>query len=493
MTQSVTSLNLTLSRAKPVEFSRYKRSLVNDSSKVIFDDNIEEFVLKYSKNPELIKDYLSQFRKVGFAQSIKQYSQLDEQIQRFEGKNHEYHGWMKSFKQARDKMLSEVSTWNLQPLTYRGNDDIVNAIPKQNSHSGFNYLLTGDKTKGEYLEVEPYNKYMHSEGEARINKSFLKPIMIGTRTQGSFSGLGNSMKVKHKTRLVSMVDINLILAETKFAKPYQERMSYTSYYAGGKSDNTIHAYMRKWNNKYLNWYSLDYSKFDQSISDWLINEAFNIVYHSFKKGSVDNELFNIIRSDFITKAFIDGEGQLRFSTKGVPSGSMFTQIIDTIVNRLMILSYMNDYKVDGDMMIMGDDNIIFSNENFNLELCSAYLMRNFGVEMNPDKVSFGTKHDDPEFLSRTWKAGGGWRDLPTIVSKLCYPERFRNYNSGDTEVKLVFHSYILAYNSAMREFFNTEMFYDDYPELQQAVLSKLDAKHLSGNLRYRLEYTNAIG
>lgn len=440
-----------------------------------------------------MEEVIAQADSIHYSTSKYEYAQIEEQLSRFEESNHTYFGWNRNYKKAKEHLLDELRYAHLSSLTYRGNDDIMASLPKKDTHAGSDYLVTGLRKKGEYAE-DIYALSLKAEKEAKENGSFGMPIMIGTRTQASmpFDEEGNFTGVfKNKTRLVSMKSLREIITEMRWSKPVQAEMSKYLWYAGGKSDQVIMSLMNKWRHQYQHWLSIDYSKFDQSISKWLIYDVFEIIEEMFRYDrNHDTELYWIMVKDFCNKVFIDGNGKLRYSEKGVPSGSMFTQIVDTLVNRLMILTYLfaRDIPVNHiDMCIMGDDNIIFSHIEVDRDDLAGYLNKNFGVKVNAAKSSWGNKFKDPEFLSRRWSHAGGYRPWKHVLLKLLYPQRFRSYKDGKAIPELVLYSYILAYPITMKSILDVDRFEKDFPNLRNKI-EKDGVAGLSGYLNYYHNY-----
>nr|QIS87968.1 MAG: RNA-dependent RNA polymerase [Dubrovin virus] len=369
--------------------------------------------------------------------------------------------------------------------------DIRDALPKLDTHAGFSSILTGKGKKGQYLDGNMVSTLNKTIERARKEKSFNRPILIGTRTQASLirddEGILNRNRFKSKTRLVSMIDIEQILVETKWAKPVQKQMACVDWYAGGKNDAQIMKHLFHCGNIFTDSVTIDYSHYDQSIPSWLIRESFDVVKACFAK--VDEELFSIMVNDFIHKVFIDGKGNLRYASKGVPSGSMFTQIIDSIANRLMILSYLyskqyKDYEFE--MMIMGDDNIIFTNEALDMHELGDFLNRNFGITCHPEKCTQTHGHVAPEFLSRTWTREGVYRDPLVLLSKLVAPERYRSYEKSQFtgsfeekvkyEIMLLIKAYFISFPKGMRELISNDGAYDRAywsPTISEIARSKM--------------------
>lgn len=471
----------------------YCRSLSKDRNPMLFDSSLLGCARPFFRGFYDVDEVLAQADSINFSQSDYQSGQLEDQLVRFEASNHPNFSWNRNFKKAKSLLLDEMGTVNLKSLVYRGNQDIIDSLPKKDTHAGYSYLLTGKRTKGEYLE-DAYLQLLKQEEDAKQTGTFCKPNLLGHRTQASmpFDDEGKfTGTFKSKTRLVSMVDTYLILSELRYAKPFQSVLSTFKWYAGGKSDGVINALMTDFRVHHNHWLSVDYSGFDQSISSWLIMEAFDIVRYTYRfDPNFDDALFKVITHDFCNKSFIDAKGNLRYSNKGVPSGSMFTQIIDSLVNRLMILTYLLSKDISPNevsMCIMGDDNIIFSDTLIDGNDLEGYLNANFGVQVNNAKSSKGTKLDDPRFLSRSWSYGGAYRNWKHVILKLFYPERFRNYANGSAAPELVLYSYYLAYPITMRELFNMDAFFLEYPNLENRIVSE-GVQGLSGYAYYYYNY-----
>lgn len=469
----------------------YTSFLSKDRDPMLFDSRIYDMMMKYSLDVKQVEEVVAQADSINYSTSKYEYGQIEEQIQRFEMENVKYFGYNRNLKRAKARILKEMAGVHLKSLVYEGNDDIIDRLPKKDAHAGFSFLVTGLRTKGEYSE-DIFPKVLKLEEEAKKKGRFDLPIMIASRTQASipfsdddeFTG-----ESKNKSRLVAMEDIHLVSSEMRFARPVQDAMSELDWYVGGKSDSQINVMLNQARRSYYNWLSIDYSGYDQSVSSWLIMEAFDIIRELFREDeNFDESLFKAVTFSFCNKEFIDGDGNLRKSVKGIPSGSMFTQIIGTLVNRLMILTYCESQDIqDIWMTIMGDDNIMYTRTPIDREHLESYLNANFGVKVNGSKSSSGLSQEDPEFLSRKWSFDGGYRPKSTLILKMAYPERYRDYAKGYVLPEVIIYSYILAYGASMHGMIDIPRFYRDFPNLSNK-LKELGTQGLSGYLRYQIEY-----
>lgn len=482
--------------------SDFRRQLNSPNLRSIRDPKVMSLLLQYARRPENVSrevNYLKSVRVDGleWGRSIKQPKQLEEQIARFAGPDHPSFRWNENYQESLKAMKKEFSEWHLKPMFFNSIKDIKDALPKEDTHSGFLYLETGRKEKGDNMEeaLEFFRDAVTAVKHGQHVRSF--PILPGYRTQGSgvydAEGKRTRSQAKLKTRLVSMVDFRSIVLELMFSRPFQTRYLRYIRYAGGKNDDQIHDILFDHGHYYDNWASLDYSHYDQSISSWLIYDAFEIIAASFHMNDFERRMYNEVVRAFICKEFITPNGTVR-SSKGVPSGSMFTQIIDSIVNELMIRTVMRALNIKKyQMLIMGDDNIVFYNDRRDVVnyICS-YLAHNFGVTANQSKCAVGSSYGGNfEFLSRIWKVQGAYRHPNVLISKLVYPERFRNYAEEGATPEAVMYSYCLAYPIGMKQLIDVERFVEDFKKRVPHESKEFEkARYITGYLRYQRDYLN---
>lgn len=485
-----------LSAPKQKRLKAFCKDLSTDRDPKLFDDEMDDVLRMIVINQEWFEQEKKYLAALGFNQSKYVYKSIESQIYAFCGKHVEYNGWIDHFKSAKAEMISEMKEWKLHALDYFGNDDIQEWIPRDEAHAGWSFIETGLREKGMYRENLLQN-YSEKVREAKSNKSFNTIILPGTRTQTSppydATNGDKTFKYVEKSRLVSMIDLYNVLGETVFAGPCQEKMATVDWYAGGKNDRETYNVILKFKEKHrVMWITLDYSKYDQSIPGWLIYEGFDVIEAAFDKShGFDEELWRIVKDDFVHKVFLLGNGKVVEAHDGVPSGSMFTQIMDTIVNRLMILTYLHAKSIDTcdiSMIIMGDDNLIFSSVELDSDDIAGYLMRNFGVKVNPSKSSQGSIDDAPEFLSRHWTDRGVYRVPAILLAKLLYPENFRKYDKSDKracrkQVYMILSCFIHDFPLGMKWIDKTKIDTFSMEELSKAE----HIQFTTGLMRYRLQ------
>lgn len=463
-----------------------------------FDKELFELLKLYVKDPKDFDDivqYLDQLiceDGYPYSRSLRVYEVTEDGLSRFCQKDHTSFRWNENYQKSLKYYESIVANWNLVPLSFMCDDDIEAALPKMDTHSGYTFIETGEKEKGNNMEGI-YNLYLQAEEKALECGSFNRPIMTAFRTQvsGEFDDDGIKQNhAKHKTRTVCMVDLLRIIGELMFANPIQSRFALEDWYAGGKDRTDISSIIHDFHYHCKYFASTDYSSYDQTVSSWLIEDAFNVLKKAFKKLTPRQvDLYDIMVHDFIHKDFITAHGVLH-SDKGIPSGSMFTQIIGSLINCIIMRTYY--YSIGKEdrcirMITMGDDNASFTDSPISIDDMASYLMKNFGVIVKTDdKTMFGGPRDNVKFLSTIWKVDGPYRHPHQLLARLLYSERPRVYDDTITPAHVIL-AFCLTYTS-MNELIYVSRFRHDYP-IGDVEIKNLDSRYVPGVMAYIRDYT----
>lgn len=463
-----------------------------------FDDRVRDVLRKYELEEGKVDREIRYLDSINYGCERNGKSHIED-LNTFAGQHKNSCRWNRNYRAALERVNKALKPpFPLRIQETSSPDEFLEALSKRDAHAGWSYIKTGMHYKGDYIESA---REMFEQTTASIKKygTIGKPIIIGHRLQvsGAYddNGIRTPDKVKKKERTVNMVDVSVIQVELMFSRSLQRHWNTLSVYAGGKADEYLHRIVNSRRNRYPYWLSLDYSKFDQTIPGWLIADAFDIMKGWFNPSQMRQyEMYwNAMVNDFIHKAFVNNEGDLVFAHDGVPSGSMFTQLIDTLCNLIMLVTYEEhmlrlgvDLKLQ--CVICGDDNLVYSHEVIDANDCLGYIDRMFGVHGNADKCDSGTKADDPVFLSKMWKHNGCWRNGNQLIAKACYPERFRDYkNNPQLSAELIVYSYILAYPLGMREIIDVGRFERDQVQILRSY-SHSDLKYVGGFLAYQQMY-----
>lgn len=492
------SLHFSLDSGSTKRLKSFRKRLSSDQFKVVFDDKVIDLVIKYALKPESVReqlDYLNNLKDgdgIPFARSIKQYSQMNEVWEHFSRQEKDSFRWAHHYQVAERIVLERYSKARLSPLTYSSDDDIVDGLTDLGTSTGWTSIVDGKQKKRDVISGS-YSSFESKIKEAKSEGSFNTPMLPGVRTQcsGEFTEEGEQTgSCKHKTRPIWMVDVWTVIAERMWGKPLTEWLKSYKYSAVGKDDFQLKQRISSMRLEKWNHISIDYSKYDSSIPSWLIDSAFKVIKSAFKH--CDEDLLEVLKYDFICKNLITATDVV-YVNHGNPSGSGLTTIINGICNEIMTEAWASFLNMsnDVDYIIMGDDNLIYFNGKVDKGIIASYLLHNFGVQVNEDKTTIGTKGDDPEFLSRIWRIDGAFRHPFILLSKLAFPEKWRDYSQ--IEPMLVLYSYILAYPMGMRELIDVQAFLKSSKDLLSEIsLNKALVKFMPYNVQLAYEHNGGI-
>ncbi|QTG10436.1 RNA-dependent RNA polymerase [Marigold cryptic virus] len=170
--------------------------------------------------------------------------------------------------------------------------------------------------------------------------------------------------------------------------------------------------------------SIDWSQFDSTVSRFEIEAAFSLLKEKVYFPDLETEMcFEFCKLLFIHKKIAAPDGKIYWSHKGIPSGSYFTTLIGSIVNRLRI-EYLWRIKYNEgpeSCYVLGDDSLIYYDRYYDPSEI-AREASNLNWYMNPDKTECSTIPSGITFLGRTVKGGMNQRDLKRCLRLLILPE-----------------------------------------------------------------------
>jgi hypothetical protein len=321
-----------------------------------------------------------------------------------------------------------------------------------------------------------------------------------------------------KTRLVWGYPFSMTLIEGLVAKPLNEQFKGgTTPMAYAIATTALGTKLRVASYHYQWAYSIDMSSFDASIHSTLIHQGFKILKTWYDLSEVEpishktvGEIFDIIENYFIHTPIVMPDMRLYLGKKhGVPSGSYFTQIIDSIVNVIIGGTIGSRFNMNIDkhaIFVLGDDLLIWSNRNIDLGNIASFASTFFGVEFNPNKCAKFKFDEELRYLGRLWKAGIPSLDTEEIIKRMVYPERYRKYSKDPQElrrqVKLLILSYAAVYRDAYsiaRDTLWTDLWYKQCPGGMDISVYldphgkevEMNDDHLSGLERYLRLYVRS--
>lgn len=509
---AVNFLEMPNSRVKERDLELFRRNLQLTKNPDIdgFDSDVWNAMAPYALDKEWLSSEITYLKHLKDAEGLKfsrclwVYEKTSDAWNSFASANYTSFRWNANYQRSlefwRDYLVKRRGVTPLKTLVFTRDAEVEAVLPKSNTHSGFMFLETGRKKKGENMDgIVEKVKYLEEYGLRSGN--FDRPVLPSYRSQasGEYDDANKRTNTcKHKHRVVSMYDLGVVVVELKWAKPFQEFFGGLPIYAGGKDNRDISMIILDRHSRLHNWLSLDYSSFDTSVSNWLIEDAFDLVKSCFQLTDAEEKLFDVMVNSFINKTFVLAEGYLK-STKGVPSGSMWTQIIDTLVNLIIGQTYYyaklekRMVQHDFQMIAMGDDNLIQTRMPIDRADIASYISKNFGMVVNADKSEQNGENEVsnfPKFLARSWTSFGQDRPCLQVFSRMLFPERPRGwkYKQGAVDPILVIYSYVLTYPLAMRHLMNVAQFLRDNESKLKAFTDDMVLQNAPGGLTYLMVY-----
>lgn len=189
--------------------------------------------------------------------------------------------------------------------------------------------------------------------------------------------------------------------------------------------------------------AMDYSGYDGSLSGLLINSAFGILRKCLDLDESEQRLWERIVSYFITAPILCPDQKVYYGRDhGVPSGSMFTQMIDSLCNMIIIEYVAIRTNLDlGKYYVLGDDSVVGCGSAPSVTNI-AEAAQEIGITVSEKKTHVTDTSCDLaiHFLGHTYEGGLPSRPVDETLSKLLTPERidYRVY-SKDPAVRAKYY------------------------------------------------------
>jgi len=241
-----------------------------------------------------------------------------------------------------------------------------------------------------------------------------------------------------KTRLVWVYPAEMLVIEGLFAPIIYQSLTELDSDCPlmvGKGSQRLYS---EWLANYIDGeklHGLDFSAFDTKVPPWLIHVAFDILKDTIDfefDGNVRNTaagrrklgaLWRAIKYYFINTPILMPDGRLFRKHHGVPSGSYFTQLVDSVVSYILI-SYvceLQDLEVRN-LKVLGDDSQFRSPSSLDLERaqrdCDAC-----GMTLKVEKCDVTEEPSQFKSLGTRYRNGHAYRDDEEWFKLALYPER----------------------------------------------------------------------
>ncbi len=308
----------------------------------------------------------------------------------------------------------------------------VSAIPSNqfdrvsyvsSSAAGFGY--TGKKgDPGNYEKARSIaSSIAHSVKEGNTVEQVINstPDLAFSRTQLT------PYLLKEKIRNVWGEAFHTFMLEALYAQPVVDYFIRVDefYYIGKDPLKRVPITIEEYLKKFCTIYSVDWSGFDASAQAYEIRFAFECIEEMIIFAPSDRKaIFDYLIEVFIFRKVIRPDGIEVVKDLGVPSGSAFTNLIDSIINYTRIQFIWKSLTGNFvEMKVQGDDSFIGVTERQvipSIEIDN--FCRPYGWKVNWTKTEVCHRAKLPSFLARTIKQGQMYREELELLRKFVYPE-----------------------------------------------------------------------
>lgn len=238
-----------------------------------------------------------------------------------------------------------------------------------------------------------------------------------------------------KTRLVWGYPLSMTLLEARFARPLIDNfLKVRSPMAFGLRKHELWARMIPLTRREV-LLAMDYSRFDASIHPNLILMAFSVLGTWFTAEQKKEYRWDKIVHYFIHTPILMSDGYVYRKHQGVPSGSYFTQLVDSIVNYFAVQYISARLHLGLEALVLGDDSLVAVEGSGRGWLSGGFVkgLYNFivvaeelGLIVNFEKsrLYYGRSRESVHFLGHSWSRGYPHREERDIARRLVYPERY---------------------------------------------------------------------
>jgi hypothetical protein len=247
---------------------------------------------------------------------------------------------------------------------------------------------------------------------------------------------------------------------------------------------------------------LDFSKFDSTVPAALIRAAFRILRTWFEFDGDDEVAWREVVNYFINTPIVMPDGHLYTGkVRGVPSGSLFTQLIDSVVNYMLVRAAGYKFGLnipDGCVHVMGDDSLFSTNSAVDLNSLREFYLK-IGMSLSVEKCDVYKPTEGFKFVGVVWKRGIPHFDEKRIFRSGVYPERRRDYRKLKGADGLMIDAFVMK--TVVLPLFSIGVEgarilaksagYPGPASIFTMDLSVDDKTNLPGYLRYQLEYDDA--
>lgn len=384
----------------------------------------------------------------------------------------------RTLKESYELALYRAKTYDFLPFKKLKTVSLSEAAIRLEKNASAGFSFPGQKKKECINKIYDMSAYMRHF--IKKDEHIFKPP-----TKLAFRG-HLSLSDDPKVRAIWILPAEVVLLEALWGLPYSDflKNQVDIIHFGEKSMQKLASHFMKnldghTDKKEI---TLDISEFDKHIPTWLISDAFDILWNSFeqnknrKKQAKKRKIFEWLKDYFINTPIMLPNGKIICKHHGIPSGSMFTQIIGSICNYLMIYTANFYYRWEmSDPKFLGDDS------NFKVPACKfklsdmigikKFFKEVFGATIHEEKIRVVTKQSDKKFLGYQSDGLRFFRPDSTWMKFLLYTERDVDSLNVSTSRLIAFYFLGGCNSQYFSEFF--EYYFGVYPKARNLYM-KLD-------------------
>lgn len=375
----------------------------------------------------------------------------------------------------------EVDPWSI--------DRVLKDAVHPTSHAGAPYFVRNDE-----VDVNVLIRECH---DIVVNGKALPPFTVTSRTQHG--------ETAPKGRLVWAAGLATTVLASRYSKPVYRAIERKYCLAFGDSYPEIGSKLVSMHTRKRFVYGFDFSAFDASLSARLIDSAFGIIKSHLRLNADDEQLFDRLVSDFIHSRLILPDGSMWQVHRGVPSGSAFTSLVDSVAN-LIILQYIWISRTghplkEREVCVLGDDSVVASSWYLDLNQVEE-TAQELGMVLSIPKSARVGRGGMVPFLGHGWRLGRAHRDKWELAIRLAFTEKWNKYLNDPRYSLLRRISYMADCVEGYELFFDLKS--QTNRDIERDILSEvfsvnlpsliplLSNKERSGALTGRMEFLSRV-
>jgi hypothetical protein len=186
-------------------------------------------------------------------------------------------------------------------------------------------------------------------------------------------------------------------------------------------------------------YCLDWSRFDMNVNSAQIEDAFSILKENIRfPTKMEEDAFDFTAEHFINTPIVMPDGKLFLCSTGIPSGSYYTQLVDSIVNLIFITWLLLRQGLNPPLIyVLGDDSIfaIIKTLRFDLDIAASDAAI-LGWLLHPDKCIVTSTWTDVHFLGHHFYGSSLYReDFLCLTLALFTEDPVQHYAHSITRIR----------------------------------------------------------